>query len=480
MRVLCPAFDSLIRSPDHKYHEKPPEAPPERRRIATPVRKSARAHPAEVPPVATTGDSNRADARAPRLQSAVVAHVRSWTLRMFPAVQNEGYRRLLQASVGTSMAFWMQMTIEGWLIYDLTGSPFYLSLAAISKAVPMLIVSPFGGVLADRVDRKKILVTTQGFTIIMALVMATLVFSRNIQPWHLLASATLSGITIAVNVPARYGLTAMVVPKVHLANAIAVHATTVSSARIIGPQIAGLLIAAVGAGASYLIQSTTFLWALFNFRRISAPRVSRPRSTESFVHNLFGGIRLAVHDPRLRGVYILGVLYSLVIMPYTQFVPAIAKDVLQMGPAGLGFLMAANGIGGVVGSFISAASSSYRRRGLVLLSGGLITGTGVLLLSLSNILWLSLVWLMLAGIGGGLIMATSAAITQLIIPDEFRGRMSSVQLLIWGLMPVGTLPLAAIASAAGLPFALTVFGSVGLALVVIAILGLPNVRRLQC
>jgi MFS family permease len=173
-------------------------------------------------------------------------------------------------------------------------------------------------------------------------------------------------------------------------------------------------------------------------------------------------------------------LNSLLILPYTQFLPAIAKDVLQMGPAGLGLLMAANGVGGVVGSFIAATTSSFRRRGLVLLGGGLITGTGVLMLSLSHFVWLSLLWLMLAGIGGGLIMATGSAITQLIVPDEFRGRISSVQLVIWGLMPVGTLPLAAIANAAGVPVALTVSGALSVAFVVVAAAVLPSVRRLQC
>ena len=399
---------------------------------------------------------------------------------MFPAIQTSGYRTLLQGSVGSSIAFWMQMTIEGWLIYELTRSPFFLSLAAICRSVPMLLLSPVAGVLADRIDRKRMLVVTQGFSMTLALVMAALVFSGLIQPWHLLATASMSGIAIAVSVPARYSLTALVVPKAHLANAIALHATTVSGSRIVGPQIAGMLIAAVGAGGSYLFQAATFSWTLFNFRRIRTPPVSRSGSSESFIQNLRSGLRLAVSDPRLRGVYLVGILYAVFIYPYTQFLPAVASDVLKIGAAGLGLLMAANGIGGVVGAFIAAATSGFRRRGVILLASGLITSTGVLLFSLSNAIWTALACLMLAGMGGGMIMATSSAITQLIVSDEFRGRMSSVQLVIWGLMPVGTLPLAAIATAAGAPAALTVSGALGMALVAIAIAGLPNVRRLQC
>ena len=241
-----------------------------------------------------------------------------------------------------------------------------------------------------------------------------------------------------------------------------------------------MLIAAVGAGGSYLFQAATFSWTLFNFRRIRTPPVSRSGSSESFIQNLRSGLRLAVSDPRLRGVYLVGILYAVFIYPYTQFLPAVASDVLKIGAAGLGLLMAANGIGGVVGAFIAAATSGFRRRGVILLASGLITSTGVLLFSLSNAIWTSLACLMLAGMGGGMIMATSSAITQLIVSDEFRGRMSSVQLVIWGLMPVGTLPLAAIATAAGAPAALTVSGALGMVLVAIAIAGLPNVRRLQC
>ena len=465
----------------HRSRDRPPDASTERRSIATPVRKSARASRAGAPLTASTVVSDKGEARtADAPGSAFFARFRRRALGVFPAIQNPGYRTLLQGSVGTSIAFWMQMTIEGWLIYELTRSPFFLSLAAICRSVPMLLLSPFAGVLADRIDRKRMLVVTQGFTMTLALVMATLVISGLIQPWHLLVTASMSGIAIAASVPSRYGLTALVVPKAHLANAVALHATTVSGSRILGPQIAGVLIAGVGAGASYLIQAATFAWALFNFRRIRTPQVSRPRSSESFLQNLQSGVRLAVRDPRLRGVYLVGVLYAVFIYPYTQFLPVVASDVLKIGAAGLGLLMAANGIGGVVGAFIAAATSGFRRRGLMLLASGLTTSTGVLLFSLSNAVWLSFACLMLAGLGGGLIMATSSAITQLIVPDEFRGRMSSVQLVIWGLMPVGTLPLAAIATAAGAPAALTVSGALGMSLVAIAIAGLPNVRRLQC
>ncbi len=399
---------------------------------------------------------------------------------MFPAIQVSGFRTMLQGSVGVSAAFWMQMTIEGWLIYELTRSPLFLSMAAVCRSVPMLLLSPLAGVLADRIDRKRMLIATQGFAATLALVMAALVFSDLVRPWHLLASAGISGIVIAASVPSRYGLTALVVPKAYLANATALHATTSGGSRILGPQIAGMLIAAVGAGASYLIQAATFIWALFNFRRVPTTPVKRPRSSESFLQNLRSGALLAVRDPRLRGVYLVGLLYAAFIYPYTQFLPAIASDVLKIGAAGLGMLMAANGIGGVLGAFIAAAASGFRRRGLLLLASGLTTSTGVLLFSLSNTLWLSLACLMLAGMGGGLIIATSSAITQLIVPDEFRGRMSSLQLVIWGTMPVGTIPLGAIATAAGAPTALTVSGAVGLCLVAFAIAGLPNVRRLQC
>ena len=385
-----------------------------------------------------------------------------------------------QGSAGTSLAFWMQTTIEGWLIYDLTGSPIYLSMAALARSGPMLVLSPFAGVLADRVDRRAIIITTQFLALALAFLMATLVFTGAIEAWQLLVAAFVSGIATAASVPARYGLTAAVVPKEHLANAIAVHATTVGGSRIVGPQIAGVLIGTVGAGASYLIQAGTFLWAIFKFRQIRPQRPTRRTTDGGFLGDLLGGFRIVVGDSRLRGVFVLGVVFSVLIFPFSQFLPMFAKDVLEIGAPGLGLLMGANGIGGVAGSFAAAASSNYRRRGLLLQAAGLLMGTAVLFFSFSQSVWLSIIALILIGIGGGVIMATTGAIMQLLVSDEYRGRIGSLQLITWGLMPVGTLPLGWIAHSTGISTALGLFGGLSVVVVALTLVLMPSVRRLQC
>ena len=190
--------------------------------------------------------------------------------RVFPALSHRDYRVLWQGNGGTFFAQWMQQAAEGWLIYELTGSPLYLGLASLCKSLPLVLLSPMGGVLADRVDRRKAMIWTQLGWLTTALIVAALIVTGQLVAWHLLAVAVIAGSLVAGHIPARQALTAALVPKRDVTGAFAVHATLIGVMRIAAPQVAGLLLATVGAAVCYLLQAAGDLGGGWN--RIRMPR----------------------------------------------------------------------------------------------------------------------------------------------------------------------------------------------------------------
>ncbi len=398
---------------------------------------------------------------------------------LFPAVAIPSYMILWQGNIGTMLAFWMQFTAEGYFVYLLTGSNSMLAIVGMARSLPMVFVAPVLGTLADRVDRLSMLLAAQAAGAIVAAVVATLIFLDLIQPWHLVLGALMGGIAIAANFPARQALVMSIVGRKYMLNAVALHTTSVGATRILGPPVAGAILAFVSVAWCYA--STAVLTALAGLyiRRIKAPQVESPNRQVSFVRDIVGGYLYVLRNPRMRPVVVTGVVVSVLFYSHYQFIPAIARDVLLSPEAGLAIISAASGAGGLIGALVASRLDNFRRKGLLLYAGAMLFGGSILVFAQTDLLALAAVMLFLAGLGSGLAQATNGALLQLLAEDHYRGRMGAVQLVLWGLTPVGAIPMGALGDATSSSFAVGLAAAIGLALLLALQVFTPQLRRMQ-
>jgi MFS family permease len=397
----------------------------------------------------------------------------------FASLSVRNYRLLFQGNFATQIGFGMQQVAFGWLILDITNDPFYLGLNGFAFMFPMLVISPFGGVIADRFARHRVLLVTQSLLMVIALTIAILVYLNLATVWYLLGLSLLIGTTMSINVPSRQALVSDLVGKDLLANAVTLHSVSLNASRIIGPGIAGLIIAVVGIFGCFVVQALGYVWSVTN---ILLMRVTpRPRQTNgsTVLQNLAEGFRYCYQTRLVFSMLLLGTAVAMLAMPaYMQLLPAYARDTLGLGPEGLGLLMSAAGVGALASSFGLAMAGRMRRRGVLLLVSALMMGLLICALALTRVTYLSIFFL--AGISAcsSILMVLNNTILQEVVPDHLRGRVMSAYMLTWGTMPLGAVPLGAVAARYSTPTAMFIGGA---ACVVAAIwLGLtrPEVRKL--
>ncbi len=377
-----------------------------------------------------------------------------WRAATFASLASPGYRLLFQGNYVTQIGMWMQQVAFGWLVLELTDSPFYLGLAGFFRAIPMLLISPFGGVLADRIERRRLLILSQAAMGLIAVVLAFMVAVRIVHPWHLLVSAFMSGTAMSMNMPARQALISQLVSRPQLASAIALNSMSMNSSRILGPALAGVLIGAIGIAGCMLLQGLGYVWSIFNVFQIRVPPQDRRARDSSMVQNLVEGFRYCYEEKTVFAMLSLAAMTSIFGQPYMQFLPAFARDVLSLGAGGLGMLMTAVGVGALVGSIAIASFGGSRARGAILLVAAGNFGLSLCLLALAKSAPLALLLLAAGGFANALLMSLNQTILQQTVPDHLRGRVMSVYMLTWGLMPLGTLPIGWIAQTHGTPAAI--------------------------
>ncbi|MBI3971907.1 MAG: MFS transporter [Chloroflexi bacterium] len=379
----------------------------------------------------------------------------------FDALRVRDYRLLFQGNAVTSMGYWMQQVALGWLVLELTDSPLYLGLASFARSVPMLLVSPFGGVLADRLDRRLVIISTQVSQLVLTALMAVLIFTGLINIWQILAISFLMGVAVSVHVPARQALIPALVGRARLGNALAIYNMSLNASRIIGPSSAGALMGLVGVGGCFALQSVGYVWAVGNVLQIRYSRYGeQPRVRQTVVQNLFDGFRYCYRTRPIFMQLLIAAVPTIVAMPYMQLLPAFARDHYKIGPEGLGLLMSAMGLGALAGSFAIAARRTVPRKSLVTIVCAGAFGLSLCAFALSQWLPLALVFLALAGASSAIYSTLNSTILQEICPDEYRGRVSSVYMVTWGLMPLGALPAGALAELYGAPVTVLLGGAI--------------------
>lgn len=350
------------------------------------------------------------------------------------------YRLLWFSTVLTQIGQWMLQISLGWLMLVLTDSASWVGLLGFAAGFPFLIVSIPAGVLIDRFDRRLVLVVCQAAATLIGLGLAVLVTLGVAQPWHLLTAALLNSAALAANTAARQTMLPALVNREHLQNAIALLSAGQNSTRIIGPALAGPLIATVGASGALYLEAAFLLIALVNTMMLPAMR-SPTGETLAMRRDLADGIAYIVRSPVLCGLMVLAAIPTLLVFPYIQFLPVFARDILGIGAEGLGLLFAAGGVGAVAGAMTVAAFQGMRRKGLVMLAGTIVYGLVVIGFAYSTWVPTSVLFLFLGGLLGSTYLATNNTLLHLHTSDEMRGRVMGVYMLTWGLNPLGALPM---------------------------------------
>lgn len=404
-----------------------------------------------------------------------LAPERGW----FRALRHPQYRVFWAGNFVSNLGTWMQTVAQGWLVLQLTNSPFWLGLVGFAQQVPSLVFSLPGGVIADRASRRNLLLTTQTVMMLLALVLAVLVHAHWVTVPQILVIAFLAGVTSALNAPAYQSAIRDLVPREDTLNAIALNSIQFNSSRVLGPSLAGFTIAALGVATCFYLNALSYLPLLFVIAHVRFP-TRETRTVNSLREELAEGFR---HVREHRTILVLVLLVAMVSMfglPYLVMMPAIARDVLHVGASGLGYLVAAAGVGALLGGLNLARLKSHQRRGPVVLTAALIFFAAIFLFSLSRRPLVS--GLLLVFVGGSMVscVATVNSIIQTLVPDAIRGRVISMHTMAFtGFTPLGSLMIGALAETWSTPAALALSSGFALVLTALIAVAAPGIRRLQ-
>jgi MFS family permease len=374
---------------------------------------------------------------------------------------------------------WMQRVAMGWLVYQLTGSALMLGLVGFAGRIPTLVLAPFAGVAADRWDRRRILYTTQSLSMLQAIMLAALVLSGAVQVWHVLALATFLGVLDSFDIPARQSFFVQLIDDpADLGNAIALNSSVFNVARLIGPSVAGVLIALIGEGWVFALNGATYFSMLLALVLMRVPAIVSGDATGGVFRNLSDGFGFAWNFPAIRAVLVLITTVSFFAVPFAVLMPVFAIDVLGGGAGTLGILMTAQGVGGLGGALFLSVRESATGLGSLIARAAALFGGGLLLFGASSSLWLSLPVLAVAGFGLMVQSAASNTFLQSIVGEAMRGRIMSLYTMAFiGTLPLGSLYAGWMAEQVGAPATVMIGGVVALVAAAIFRRQLPTLRR---
>jgi MFS family permease len=357
------------------------------------------------------------------------------------ALQHRNYRLFFSGQTVSLVGTWITRIATSWLVYRLSGSVFLLGIVGFFGQIPTLILAPFAGVLVDRWDRHRILVVTQFLSMLQSVALAVLTFARIITVPDVLILQVVQGIINAFDTPARQAFVVeMVEDRADLPNAIALNSSMVNVSRVIGPSVAGLVIAAVGEAWCFTIDAISYVAVIASLLAMRIVKIERTRAETRVWEELSDGFRYVAHFAPVRESLLLLALVGTMGVPYTVLMPAIASSVLHGGPHTLGYLMTASGVGALCGALYLASRTSVLGLGRAIVVATMTFGAGLIAFSFSRSVWLSL--LILPFVGGGMMveMASTNTILQTIVDDQMRGRvMAFYTMSFLGTAPLGSL-----------------------------------------
>jgi MFS family permease len=396
------------------------------------------------------------------------------------ALNSRNYRLFFAGQAISLIGTWMTQIATVWLVYHLTNSAWWLGVVGFSSQIPSFVISPFGGILVDRWNRHRILIITQILAMLQSLALAILAMTGIIHISHIILLSIIQGLITAVDSPARQAfVTEMVERKEDLGNAIALNSSMFNGARLVGPAIAGLVIASAGAGVCFLIDGLSYLAVIAGLLAMKLNPRKIPEQTTDVWQRLKEGFIYAFGFPPIRAILLLLALFSFMGMPYTVLIPIFATQILQGGPETLGFLMAAVGVGALTGAIYLSSRQSVLGLGKIIAFSPAVLGLALIIFSQSRSLWLSLLTMLFVGCGSILQIASSNTILQTIVEEDKRGRLMSLYTMAFlGILPFGNLAAGALANQIGAPNTVMIGGIFCILGSLIFAKQLPELRRL--
>ena len=392
------------------------------------------------------------------------------------ALRHRNFQLFFSGQLISLIGTWMQSVAQSWLVYRLTGSALLLGSVGFASQIPVFLFAPLGGITADRVNRRQIVIATQVAAMLLALVLAGLTLFHKIQVWHVFVLASLLGIVNAFDIPGRQSFLVDMVGKEDLMNAIALNSSMFNGARVIGPAVAGLLVARIGEGWCFFANGVSYIAVIIGLLLMQVQSPVRAAMASPLEH-MMEGFRFVERTAPIRALLLLLGVVSLVGMPYVVLMPIFADQILHGGARGLGILMGATGVGALLGALTLAFREGVKGLGRLVAwcCGGF--GASLAVFALSHSFWVSVILLLPVGYTMMLQMACSNTLIQVMVPDALRGRVMAVySMMFMGMAPIGALLGGALADRLGAPVTVALGGLASIAGACWFGLQLPKIR----
>jgi MFS family permease len=388
-----------------------------------------------------------------------------WRLpAIFRSLAFRNFRLFFAGQLISLVGTWMQTIAQSWLVYRLTGSSLLLGTVAFASQIPVFLLAPAGGIAADRFSRHRIVIATQTSMMLQAGAFAWLTLSGRIRVWEIVVLSALLGVANAFDIPARQAFLIEMVDRGALMNAIALNSSMFNAARVLGPAVAGILVAAIGEGWCFFANAVSYLAVIAGLLMMRLETRYERQETGSAMENAIEGFRFARRTAPIWALLLLVGLVSLVAMPYTVLMPIFADRILHGGARGLGLLMGATGIGALVGALVLAARDGVYGLGRWVAVSAAGFGVSLVLFAFSPWFWVSFALLVPVGFMMMLEMACTNTLLQAMSPDRLRGRvMSLYSMMFMGLAPLGSLFAGGVADRIGSPWTVAIGGIAAIA-----------------
>ena len=403
----------------------------------------------------------------------------SWR-QTFASLQYRNYRLWFWGQMISLFGSWMQITAQGFLVYELTHSPAYLGYVGFAAGIPTWLFMTYGGVIADRMPRRNILVVTQIFMMILAFVLTVLAFTGVVQAWHIILLAFFLGVANAFDAPSRQAFVNELVKREDLTNAIALNATMFNSATAIGPAVAGITYAVFGPAWCFMINGISFIGVLVALLKMKFKALPRLKNGKSIIAELKEGLSYTAHHKEIRTLIILVSVLSLFGISFATLLPAWAVNILNGDAATNGFLFSSRGVGSLLGALFIASLGRFQFKGKILTFGSFVFPILLVVFALMRWLPFSLIVLFGVGFSNILVFNIANALVQTQVSDELRGRVMGVYTVsFFGLMPIGALIMGTLAEHFGSVEAIIAGGLVTLFIALLIYFTVPSLRKLK-
>lgn len=375
------------------------------------------------------------------------------------ALRHRNFQLFFAGQLISLVGTWMQTVAQSWLVYRMTGSTLLLGTVGFASQIPVFLIAPIGGTVADRANRHRVVIATQAASMVLAFILAVLTLTHHIQVWQIMVLAAGLGIVNAFDIPTRQAFLMDMVGREDLMNAIALNSSMFNGARIIGPAVAGILVAWVGEGWCFFANAVSYIAVIAGLLKMKIEHPVNLANLGSPIEHILEGFRFVANAMPLRAILLLLGLVSLVGMPYSVLMPVFASQILHGGARELGWLMGATGVGALLGALSLAARVGVKGLGklIALCAGGF--GGSLIFFAFSKIFWLSMVLLLPVGFTMMVQMAASNTLLQSMVPNQMRGRVIALySMMFMGMAPFGAFFAGALAHRIGAPWTVAIGG----------------------